>query len=837
MAALAQLSPTDPDFVAKLYALKSHFDLAWAALALMPDNDFSTLGILRSDFAAKSIDKALHAAWHQELAAQRVPDIPLTSLFILGLGKLGGFDLNFSSDVDLIAFYDAETLPISANKGQKYVINKVLQRLGKILKPNHSAEFVWRVDWRLRPESSSGGLSMTTDEASAFYFFRALPWHRLALMKARVVAGDKSVGAEFLNDIAPFIWRQNLDFRALDELAHLKTRINLEHPGLQQERAQPDPIIPDPIGFNVKLGSGGIREIEFIANAQQLVWGGKQYELRTPNTLKALQSLASLGHMDDRVCGALSEHYIALRRLENAIQMLGNEQTHMVPDAPYPLSQIAQVLGYADWESYAPEIYTRRNVVNKHFDALFHAEAKPDDSARISTADLSDVSQAIANSWLGGFNAHGVARDRLSRYQPLGQSLLNRVINSSADANAALPRIDSFLKSIARSEQYLRLLQRNSKLLDALIVPLLYSPHMTRLLEQSPHIIDVFLDPQSLINTGLTPNTDFIFTDPDYETRLERLRRFVNENLFQAYHAFFNHSEEDFGSLPRRLTDLADRTIEAAIKIVCDDLKIEDVEICVLGLGKMATQHMAPMSDIDLIFIFGDAVESELSAKIVRRLRTTLTTPLREGIAYDLDMRLRPSGRSGPPAVKLSSFKDYHATRAKTWEHIALYKARIIAGDPNFAPKVQAAIDAVMSRPRNRKQCLIDAKYMLNLIAKERFTETPLDVFNTKLRRGGLMEADFLWRTYSVAGLNWPTPLWSAMEEWRTIELWERLLGLTGQSFDAVPNRFRADMHINGMAQRNQRRERAVSNARQSLFSTYSVPDDYEMRPVRWEDE
>jgi len=345
--ALETLDPKNADTPKKLLELKQRFALGWSALSLQNAADFISLGQLQSQFAERSINIALQTAWHIEAKSLKLRNLKrqVPGLFILGLGKLGGLDLNFSSDVDLIAYYDPEILPVPQHMGQSYVVNKVLKTMGQILKPRNSSDFIWRVDWRLRPESSASQLSMSTDMAQDFYFFRALPWHRLALMKARVIAGDKAAGERFLQNITPFIWRQNLDFRALDELAHLKSRINLEHPALRQQRAAPEPITEDATGFNIKLGSGGIREIEFIANAQQLVWGGKHYELRTPNTLDALAQLAKLGHIDEAVSEELSANYINLRQLENAIQMLGNAQTHIVPVSKKLRDNMMDLLG------------------------------------------------------------------------------------------------------------------------------------------------------------------------------------------------------------------------------------------------------------------------------------------------------------------------------------------------------------------------------------------------------------------------------------------------------------------------------------------------------------
>jgi len=252
-----------------LLELKSRFSLA---IATTEFSSFDEMGKVWSGFADATIDHALKLAWQQVAKRHKLksPEESADGIFILGLGKLGGRDLNFSSDIDLIAFFEPDILPVPTHLGQAYIASDVCKRLTQILQPRNSPEFVWRVDWRLRPESSGTGLALSTEKAETFYFFRSLPWHRLALMKARVVGGDKAAGERFLDRLEPYIWRRNLDFTTLDELAALKTRINNEHPGLEYERASPDPIMPLASGFNVKLGRGGIREIEFIANAQQL---------------------------------------------------------------------------------------------------------------------------------------------------------------------------------------------------------------------------------------------------------------------------------------------------------------------------------------------------------------------------------------------------------------------------------------------------------------------------------------------------------------------------------------------------------------------------------------
>lgn len=790
---------------------------------------------MQSQFASRSIDVALQTAWHIEAKSLKLKNLPknVPGLFILGLGKLGGLDLNFSSDVDLIAYYDPDILPVPKHMGQSYAVNKVLKTMGQILKPRNSPDFIWRVDWRLRPESSASQLSMSTDMAQDFYFFRALPWHRLALMKARVIAGDIETGESFLHTITPFIWRQNLDFRALDELAHLKSRINLEHPALRQQRAAPEPITADAAGFNVKLGSGGIREIEFIANAQQLVWGGKQYELRTPNTLVALAKLSKLSHMDESVSQALAASYVKLRHLENTIQMLGNEQTHIVPRSEQARDNIMILLGVKDWQTYCQDIERLRHFVNTEFQKVFEIdqdETVPTDIFETNFKALSPAPKDIAQNWLDGLFPR---LNGNQSFQSLGQALLEQIFKSSVRSDDAIMRINQFFSALSRSEQYLHLLSRNQDLLDALIPPLLFSPHMTLLLEQSPHIIDVFLSPQD------TLDTTFIFQSKDYETRLERLRRFVNENLFVYYTAFLNEGGQA-AILQKQLTALADMTIEAALKIVADDLKIERLPLTVLGLGKMGSSRMAPQSDIDLVFIFKDTAEADLTQKIVRRLRTTLTAKLSEGIAYELDMRLRPSGRSGPPAVKLQSFKEHHTARAHNWEHIALAQARIVAGDEALGAEVMAIRKDILTRSRKPEQFLMDGKSMWEMIETQRGDDTPMNCFNSKLRPGGLMQAEYTENCYRILGRD-AQSLKAPIIFWSNLQLWERLLGLTGKPFADIPEFYRNNLlaqfdvkTLPALAKLQAKHAKTVLSAYEAIFRDTTLPEPYESSRISW---
>jgi len=814
--------------------------LAWSALAFDGNTTFKTLGNLQSQFAALTIDVALQTAWWMETKALKLKDASEnpSGLFILGLGKLGGRDLNFSSDVDLISFYDPAILPIPEHIGQSYVVNKVLKTMSQILKPRNNPRFVWRVDWRLRPEASTTQLAMPIDMAQDFYFFRALPWHRLALMKARVIAGDVQAGEAFLDSITPFIWRQNLDFRALDELAHLKSRINLEHPALRFQRAAPEILSDDAAGFNVKLGSGGIREIEFIANAQQLIWGGKQYALRTPTTLDALTSLANLGHINQATAQTLKDYYIEFRTLENAVQMLDNNQNHIVPSSLEQQRNIMGLLGKNDWKLFCKKVKNMRRFVNTEFRDIFDLPLDDTSTSMEFEATFSALSPAakeISKDWLDGFTRTQQTSENNINFQRLGRRILSNIFNSSEDSETAISRVNTFFSALSRSDQYLHLLARNEPLLNTLIPPLLYSPHMSVLLEQSPHIIDVFLSPVKTMDTG------FIFHSNDYETRLERLRRFVNENLFTHYTNFMG-ADGTPHSLHKNLTHLADLAMNASLEIVKDDLSMTDLPMTVLGLGKMGTSRMSPQSDLDLVFIFEDGTDSDLAQKIVRRLRTVLTVKLREGIAYELDMRLRPSGRSGPPAVMLSSFKDHHNNRAHNWEHIALAHSRIVAGNAQLGQTVMSIIKDVLSRPRNQSQFLADAQSMWQRISIQRISETAPSHLNSKLRRGGLMQAEYSQASSRILGL----PLTSIPADitfWSHIQLWERLLGIEGQPLGDIPEFYKANfLHqfqvksLKAFEKLQRHHSQSVIAAFNQLFSSTAPSPSHEEGRIIWQD-
>ncbi len=801
-----------------LLKAKSDFNYVWSLAELTRSFSQPELGRWQTRFAEATIDYALRLAWLTIAPKHRVIHSmieesrgDIKGLFVFGMGKLGGYDLNFSSDVDLVAYFDPQVLAVPEVLGKSYVCHQVLQVLTKLLTQGGASNFVWRVDWRLRPNASATTLAMSVEAAEDYYFYRASPWHRLALMKARVVAGDKMLGERFLNTLTPFIWRQNLDFRALDELAEIKQRINLEHPSLRAQRQWPEPISEQIAGFNVKLGSGGIREIEFIINALQLLWGGRHYALRTPNTLEAIDGLLDADKLPESVAKTLSEAYQYLRRVENAIQMLANQHTHLIPASEELQRPLLVLLGKDRWQDLVTELNAFRIFVHQYFEQLFAEQAATNGEALVWPDDLSAQADDIIDAWESGFINYGVSNQVRHRLRPLTKGIANYLAVKRSDASNTVLRLHEFFRALPSGEQYFRLLAESPALLASIVEPLLHSPAMTILLKQSPHIIDCYVREQWSYPEPF--DSSYVMQADDYGERLERMRRFVNEHLYQLYLSFLNGTLE-VELFQQALTELAEHSIELALQVVSDNLGLEEVPVTVLGMGKIAVGKMSPLSDLDLIFVFDqDKTSLELASRFVSRLQTAVSTPMREGILYELDTRLRPSGRSGAPTVSIESFASHHLQRAHSWEHIALVPSRVVAGNREPETRLNQIKAELIQRPRDHQQLVFDAQKMWHRIAEHRVKPLGPELMFSKLRQGGLMQAEYLAACMileagdrlPVSNLDFDSLLAQAeqtknggesltltkvIQFWRIQQLWERLLGKSEQALDTLPKEY-----------------------------------------------
>lgn len=795
-----------------LLQAKSDFNYVWSLAELTRSFSQPELGHWQTRFAEVTIDFALRIAWltiapKYKIIAQTIEKSAgnMEGMFVFGMGKLGGCDLNFSSDVDLVAYFDPDVLAVPEVLGKSYVCHQVLRVMTKLLTQGGASNFVWRVDWRLRPNASATTLAMSVDAAEDYYFYRASPWHRLALMKARIVAGDKILGERFLEILTPFIWRQNLDFRALDELAEIKQRINLEHPSLRVQRQWPEPISPQIAGFNVKLGSGGIREIEFITNALQLLWGGRHYALRTSNTLEAIDGLFGAGKLPENVAVTLSEAYQYLRRVENGIQMLANQHTHLIPSSEELQRKLLILLDKNEWQELVGELNAYRAFVHDYFEQLFAEQAATQGEALVWPEDLTSQADEIIDAWESGFINYGVSNQVRHRLRPLTRGIANYLKSQQGDPSDTIVRLHEFFRALPSGEQYFRLLAESPALLASIVPPLLHSPAMTLLLKQSPHIIDCYLREKWVYPEPF--DSSYVTQANDYGIRLERMRRFVNEHLYQLYLSFL-HGALSVNLFQQALTELAEHSLDLALEIVAQNMKLDEVPITVVGMGKVALRKMSPLSDLDLIFVFDQEQTSlELASRFVSRLQTAISTPMREGILYELDTRLRPSGRSGAPTVSIESFASHHLSRAHTWEHIALVPSRVVAGNRAPEARLNEIKAQLLRRPRDLIQLINDAQKMWHRIAEHRVKMVGQELMFSKLRVGGLMQAEYLAACLILqADLNLPASsmefdhllapiegsdqLIEAIRFWRCQQLWERLLGKSEQRLDSLPNEY-----------------------------------------------
>ncbi len=756
----ADLIADSDKFAMQMRRDKGRFSLLWSMAMMANSVSFTELGKLQSDFACLCVQQALRAAIQHPIikklyGAQALPQPSKSGLFILAMGKLGGYDLNFSSDIDLVAFYDKQQFECPRMQGASYVVTQILQQLTKLLMGGSEAELVWRVDWRLRPHASLRNLSMPAQSADEFYHYHAQPWHRLAMIKARVIAGDEKCGQSFLKDLTPFVWRHDLDYRAIDDLESLKQKINLEHPELKGQRQQASEAGQGTKGFNIKLGHGGIREIEFIVNAMQLLWGGRKPELRVTNSMAALRVLAQLGLYEQATADSLTAAYVFFRTTENALQMLENKQRYHLPVNEDNQQNLISLLGYSEWVLFEGELQRHREAVTTAFTALFsddstskkHNTGAADVDTKSDFAwaslDLPEHVSEITNLWSEGFRNYGVHESYAATLKPLASELDTIIAEAGVDTEQAVVKLDGFFHSLPSGGQYFRLLREYPALLDKLIQPLLHSESMAILLQQSPHIIDRFLEECTPLSVGEKLDTSIIFYTDDFETRLQNLRRLANEELYLIYLQYFN-GEIDPRQFEAQLSYLARSLIEVCMQVTCAEMNLAQAPIAVVGFGKLGMSAMMPMSDLDLVFVFDDIKELQIASQFASKLTTVISAPMKQGRVYELDTRLRPSGKSGAATISLQSFEAHQLEHAHTWAHLALVPAKFVAGDAEIGRRFEAIKHKVLSQPRELVQYKNDCLKMLLRIKKQRTMQDAENLFVSKQRSGGLSELEYM---------------------------------------------------------------------------------------------
>ena len=702
-----------------------------------------------------------------------------TGLVVLAMGKYGAFELNYSSDIDLVVFYEPETFPFRKRDDARGAAVDIVRGVVKLLSEITADGYVFRVDLRLRPDAGATQVAISTDAAEAYYEGMGQNWERAAMIKARAAAGDPRAGEAFLKAIVPFIWRRNLDYAAIEDIHSIKRQIHA-HEGHAEIAVA---------GHNIKLGRGGIREIEFFVQTQQLIAGGRNPNLRPAGTLAALTALCTRGLVSETAAAELKDAYLFLRSLEHRLQMIDDEQTHSVPKSEEGVAHIACFLGYADAAAFGRALRHQLETVQGHYARLFESapeltssqgnlvftgvEDDPETLAtltRMGFRDAHHVANAIRGWHHGRIRAMRSARARelLTKLVPL----LLDALAKTADPDAAFMQFDRFLSNLPAGVQLFSLFLARPELLRLVAEIAGSAPRLATHLSRAPATLDALLDPGFL---GELPRREALdktlarafSAEPDYEGALDATRRFAKEQMFRVGVQVIQGSAKAEEAGPA-FANIADAAIAGLLPHVEDALaesagRMEGGEFAVIAMGKLGGREMTAGSDLDLIFVYDtpQAIEHSSGAKplpvivyyarLAQRLIAALTVQTAAGALYEVDMRLRPTGNKGPAAVSLETFARYHEAESWTWERLALTRARAVAGSPALHARVADVIAKTLTSRGEPGKIKADAREMRVKLSQQFATRNRWEL---KFAAGGLVDIEFIAQTLQLCAAS-----------------------------------------------------------------------------------
>jgi glutamate-ammonia-ligase adenylyltransferase len=728
-----------------------------------------------TDLADRTLRAALLNAFHEGVARERFrgvegPD-PLgqCGLFFLAMGKYGARELNYSSDIDFSCYFNPELLPVTGKVGEQEAAVRLTQSTVSLMQETTQDGYVFRCDLRLRPDAGSTQIAVSTRLAEGYYESMGQNWERAAMIKARVCAGDATEGAAFMQHLQPFVWRKYLDYAAIEDIHSIKRQIHA-HGGHGAIR------VP---GHNIKLGRGGIREIEFFAQTQQLILGGRMASLRISRTEDALVALAQRGVIAQGTCADLRRAYRFLRTLEHRLQMIEDQQTHSLPKHDGGLDNVARFMGFASRDELGARLTSELQCVQGHYTRLFESQPSlsksagslvftgvDEDPETIDTLRKMGFAQPEAMSTtIRGWH-HGRiratrserAREKLTSLMPL----LLDALAQTANPDIAFTRLDRFLSGLPSGVQVFALLLSNPALLGLISEIVGTAPRLADHLAARPGLLDVLIDAEFLhhqpsvgeLRDGLT---GLLRTSRSFEETLDVVRRWTKDQQFRVGLQLLQN-EIDGIAAGKAFADVADIVIEALFSATLSELgsahgQVPGGGMVVIALGRLGGREMSATSDLDLIFVYdhaGDVTQSSggrplapsvYFARCSQRLITALTAMTAEGGLYEVDMRLRPSGNKGPVAVSFETFRAYQMQEAWTWERLALTRARIVAGPPALVERVRRVIDDALSAERDPAKTLADVGDMRARLDRERPGKSPWDL---KEAKGGLFDVEFI---------------------------------------------------------------------------------------------
>ena len=736
-------------------------------------------------FADAALGSAVKAAARAELDAGRLARVgrgdegPLPGWFAIAMGKHGAFELNYSSDIDISVFYEPDDLPLADGVEPQAFAVRFTQAVSNLMQERTVDGYVFRVDLRLRPDPSSTPHAVPAPAAMEYYETVGQNWERAAFIKARACAGDIPLATAFLEDLQPFIWRKNLDFAAIADIHSIKRQIHAH---------KVDERLTAP-GLDVKLGRGGIREIEFYVQTQQLILGGRHPELRGRRTLEALEALRVAGHVSDAAARDMAAGYGMLRDVEHRIQMIADEQTHRLPEASGERRRVAALSGYDRLASFDAAVVRTLKAVNGRYGELFQDEEAlssrygslvftgvDDDPETLATlARMGFSSPAQVSQAIRGWHHGRIAATRTERGRELFTQLAPRLLDAAAATgapDAAFNRFADFFTGLTSGVQLQSLFVAQPALFERLVELLAFAPQLARTLAQRPAAIDAMLDASFFDALEVEAAMARAVAEAEgFEGAMDAVRRVHREQAFRigAQVLGGEASAEAAGGAFADLADLCIRTLAPAALA-----EVERIggafpgQVAVIALGKAGSREMSAGSDLDLMTLYRASDPAAMSdakgwgaetvyGRFTQRLVAALSAPTAEGTLYEVDLKLRPSGTQGPVAVSFAAFDSYYEAEAETWELLALTRARVVwATSDAFAAEGRAAIEAALRRPHDRRRTARDTREMRKLMERER---PPSGFWDVKLSKGGLVDIEFAAQFLQLAHAGEGGPL------------------------------------------------------------------------------
>ncbi|MBM4328865.1 MAG: bifunctional [glutamate--ammonia ligase]-adenylyl-L-tyrosine phosphorylase/[glutamate--ammonia-ligase] adenylyltransferase [Deltaproteobacteria bacterium] len=727
-----------------------------------------------SDLATACIRAALEFHWQRLRAKHGLPP-GLKDRFgfvVMGLGKIAGGELNFSSDVDLIflrlpeqgATDGPEPVPVAG------FYESLARSMSQSLSEVTDDSFVFRVDLRLRPEGERGEMVPSLSAALEYYWAWGRTWERAALMKAVPIAGDMELGKAFVKGLEPFIYRKYLDFSTIEEMREMKLRV--------EAQVRRKGVI------NIKLGQGGIREIEFFVQALQLINAGRTPQVRAPGTLEALRLLREAGLLESGASDALTDAYLFFRKTEHRIQINHQLQTHELPRTPEEQEELARRMGYANHalQEFMADLDRRRKTVEELFTGMFHATGEeileqcapwlqklvdfiPDEDASIQILHEHGFEDALESyPILRGLLAPkdrrifpDKARLMLERLAPL----LVDELSKTPEPSQTTIVLDRYISSLQTASGYFSTLLENPPTARFLVKILGESRFFSELLIRHPQAIDSLIarwaapypEDKSSVAERLWSRLDYY---QELEARLDVLRIFKNEQILRIG---VSHLAGDLDSAEARrlVTELAEACLGAAVKIAADEMwkkfgsanGLSGIPFVIVGMGKLGGMEMTYLSDVDVIFIYdppagpmGRLSAHEWFTRLAQRVISVLSVPTSEGTVFAIDTRLRPSGNKGPLVTTLDGFREYHATTSQLWEKQALIKARPVAGPADLCEDVARIVKDCVLRTSISQNDLVEIARLRERMEDELAQEDNRHV-DLKTGHGGLVDVEF----------------------------------------------------------------------------------------------